>query len=224
MKRTTTLLALLALQACSNTEAPSAETGHNAAATPPAAASAAEPRRTPAAPVEEAAILAEKEAQWASSAEASTSFNDASGGAGYAPSRATGEPDVPRYADHPNAWASRNGDANVPDWLQVSFAKPVYARSLRIRQSAAPGAISKIELLDESGAAHLVWEGTDTTSYAKDTIGWMIRDFDLTSYKVAGARITLETKRVWGWNEIDAVQLVGVERLETQTAQAAQVD
>jgi hypothetical protein len=207
MKRTITLLALLALQACSKSEAPTAPTATAAA---------------PEAPSDEAAILAEEQAQWASSAEASTSFNDAAGSAGYAPSRATGQPDVPRYADHPNAWATRNGDANTPDWLHVGFAKPVHARSLRIRQTAAPGAIAKIELLEESGAAHVIWEETDTTTYAKDSIGWMVRDFDLTPYKVAAARITLQTNRVWGWNEIDAVQLVGVETLEPEAVARAQ--
>jgi hypothetical protein len=222
MKRTTTLLALLALQACSKTEAPTADTRDNAPAAVPAAVAAPETSHTVAGPIDEAAILAEKDAQWASSAEASTSFNDASGSAGYAPSRATGQPDVPRYADHPNAWATRNGDANTPDWLHVGFDKPVHARSLRIRQTAAPGAISKIELLDASGAAHVVWEGTDTTTYGKDTIGWMIRDFDVTPYKVTAARITLQTNRIWGWNEIDAVQLVGVEALELEAVARAQ--
>jgi hypothetical protein len=38
-----------------------------------------------------------------------------------------------------------------------------------------------------------------------------VKDFPRTSYVVKGVRITLMTARVWGWNEIDAVQLVGEE-------------
>ena len=210
MKRTATLLALLALQACSKAGAPAPGTPDAQASTPAPAATttAVEPARAVATSIDEAAILAEPHAQWAASAEASTSFNDAKGGEGYAPSRATGKPDVPRYTDHPNAWATRNGDAKDPDWLEVTFDKPVYSRSLRIRQTAAPGAISKVELLDTQGVARVIWEGTDTTAYGKDQIGWMIRDFATTPFEVAGARITMQTNRVWGWNEIDAVQLV----------------
>lgn len=81
--------------------------------------------------------------------------------------------------------------------------------SIRIRQNAAPGVISRIELIDESGGTHGIWEGTDTTPYEKNAIGWFVADFPQTDYKVKGARITLVTSRVWGWNEIDAVQLVG---------------
>lgn len=217
MKRVVTVLVLLALQACSPTDESKVATAAPAtqqapatlAAAPSEAAASTESIPTAAKPIDEADILAEKEGQWAQSAEASTTFNNAQGSAGYAASRATGQPDVSRYSDSPNSWATRNGDSDTPDWLHVTFEQPVYARSIRVRQNAAPGAISKLELLDAAGAAHVVWEGTDTTPYAKDTIGWLIRDFDVTPYKVAAARITLHTSRVWGWNEIDAVQLVG---------------
>jgi hypothetical protein len=71
--------------------------------------------------------------------------------------------------------------------------------------------ISKLELLDELGIAHEVWAGVDDTPYVDKAIGWFVKDFPPTPYRVKGVRLTLMPARVWGWNEIDAVQLVGAE-------------
>ncbi|MFC4314142.1 hypothetical protein ACFPN2_34025 [Steroidobacter flavus] len=168
------------------------------------------PSTPPPAPVDEKKILADPLGQWASSAVASSTYAQTTGEkAGYSAWQATGAPNVSRYSDDPAAWTTKSGDSKVPEWLEVKFGKPVYASGLRIRQSAAPGVISKLELRDADGAFHEMWSGTDTTPYEKNTIGWLIKEFPKTSFLVTGARITLETARVWGWNEIDAVQLVG---------------
>ncbi|GFE85972.1 hypothetical protein [Steroidobacter agaridevorans] len=174
------------------------------------AAQDSKPPTQPAAPIDEKKILADPLGQWASSATASSTYAQTTGDkAGYSAWQATGTPNVSRYSDDPAAWTSKSGDSKAPEWLEVKFAKAVYATGLRIRQSAAPGAISKLELLDADGASHEIWSGTDTTPYEKNTIGWLVQEFPKTSFVVTGARITLATARVWGWNEIDAVQLVG---------------
>jgi hypothetical protein len=49
----------------------------------------------------------------------------------------------------------------------------------------------------------------DNQQYAPSTIAWWRNAFEKTSFKVVGARITLATNAVPGWNEIDAVQLLG---------------
>lgn len=67
----------------------------------------------------------------------------------------------------------------------------------------------KVELLDEGGAKHTVWQGVDDTQYAASQIVWFDKSFEKTPYKASGARITLATNAVSGWNEIDAVQLLG---------------
>ena len=171
-----------------------------------------EPATRTAAPLDEKQILADANGQWATTAKASSTYAQTPDlKAGYSAWQATDAPNVDRYSDSPQAWASKSGDSTVPEWLEGGFAKPVHATSIRIRQTAAPGAISRIELIDESDVAHTIWEGVDDTPYVKDTIGWLVKDVPKTSHVVKGARITLETARVWGWNEIDAVQLVGEE-------------
>lgn len=177
--------------------------------TPPATTA----ESVPAAPLmEDKDIIAEKHGQWATSASASSIYGQPKQpNAPYAPLQVTGAPNVARYSDSPAAWTSKSGDSQDPEWLEVGFAKPVHATSIRIRQTAAPGAIARIDLIDAGHVAHLLWEGTDETPYPKNTIGWFVKDLPRTTYVVTGARITLLPARVWGYNEIDAVQLVGEE-------------
>jgi hypothetical protein len=67
------------------------------------------------------------------------------------------------------------------------------------------GAVIKVELFDEAGAAHPVWQGADPTK----ELNYLILKFKPTDYKVNRVKVTLATNAVPGWNEIDAVQLVG---------------
>jgi hypothetical protein len=156
-------------------------------------------------------IASDPRGQWAVSATASSTYaNDKSPAstAAYTPNMVTGMPNVERYSDNGNAWASETADKGI-EWLEVKFAKPVNATGLRVRQNNAPGAIIKIELIDEGGAKHPLWAGIDDTKYEYNKIAWLDRKFDKTSYRVTGLKLTLATNAVVGWNEIDAVQIVG---------------
>ena len=54
-----------------------------------------------------------------------------------------------------------------------------------------------------------MFEGVDKTKYEQEKIQYFIAKFDKTDYKTKTVKITLATNSVPGWNEIDAVQLVG---------------
>jgi len=183
-----------------------------ATAEDPATASAAAAKAAAVqAALAEAEIVSDSRGQWAVSATASSTYSgekspDAK--APYTPNAATGEPDVERYGDDGHSWASQTADKGV-EWLEVKFARPVQATELRIRQNSGPGAIIKVEIIDEGGAKHVVWQGVDEQKYEPSSIAWWRNAFEKTPFKVAGARITLATNAVPGWNEIDAVQLLG---------------
>ncbi len=186
------------------------------AAAPADASAATAPEEDPAVAEKRAAIafaLAEQQiaadplGQWATAATASSSYNDAKDQASYAAWQATGAPNVERYGDDGNSWASHAADGGI-EWLQVEFATPVHAAELRVRQNHAPGAIIRLDWIDEAGAAHPLWEGLDETAYAGNQITWFTRSAEPTPFLVKGAKITLATNAVSGWNEIDAVQLV----------------
>lgn len=198
--------------------APAAET-----APPAAAPQAAPPDTAMTAPVidekaaaiqaalAEEAIASDSRGQWAVSASASSTYSgdkSPESKTSYAPGMAIGAPNVEKYGDNGNSWATETADKGI-EWLEVKFGKPVHATELRLRQNYYPGAIIKLELIDEGGARHTIWEGVDDQKYAQNAISWFDKSFEKTPYTAVGARITLATNAVPGWNEIDAVQLLG---------------
>lgn len=148
-------------------------------------------------------FVADPRGQWASSATASSEYASQD----YSASRATGAPDVPRHGDDRRAWATRLAD-DGPEWLQVTFARPVRASGVRIRQTYNPGAVSRVEVIDEVGRSTTVFEGVDAPGNPPNQIAWFLTYFEPTPTPVVRVRISLDTARVRGWNEIDAVQLV----------------
>ena len=142
--------------------------------------------------------------QWATDAKASSTFNDAKGNTSYSASQATGEPNVQTYSTTPQAWSSKTPDSGI-EWLELTFAKPVRANAVRVRESSGSGALIKIEVFDEKGVSHTVWSGADSTK----ELNYLIAEFPKTAFMTSRVKLTLATNVVGGWNQIDAVQLVG---------------
>jgi hypothetical protein len=144
--------------------------------------------------------------QWAIAAEASSTYNDAKGMDSWSANQATGAPNVDKYADDGHAWAPKTPDAGI-EWLVLTFPKPVHAEEVRVRESCGSGAVIKVEVLDEQNTPHAVWAGNDPTT----DLNYLIVKFPKTEFKTGKVKVTLATNVVPGWNEIDAVQLVGAE-------------
>ncbi len=142
--------------------------------------------------------------QWAIQATASSTYNDAQGTAGWSANQATGAPNVDTYGDNGSAWTSKTPDAGI-EWLDLKFPKPVNASEVRVRESCGSGAVIKVEVFDEQGGAHTVWAGNDPTT----GLNYLMVKFPKTMFKTDRVKITLATNVVPGWNEIDAVQLIG---------------
>ena len=154
----------------------------------------------------DAKIIADPTGQWAVSATAGSQYDKRT----YSASKATGAPDVSVAGNSPDAWCPA-GKNNGTDWLEVTFAKPVHATEVRVRQNDTVGAIAKIEAIDSAGTVHVWWEGIDSyKASATREIVWFAVRVPKTAYLVAKVKITLNLAAATGWKEIDAVQLVGV--------------
>ena len=178
----------------------SATSGTDAAAEAAAKAAAVESA------LKDDAIKNDPDGQWAIQAKASSSYQDAEGVASWSANQATGAPNVERYGDDGRAWTSKSQDGGI-EWLDLTFPKAVFATEVRIRESCGSGAVIKVELFDDKGAPHAVWAGNDPTK----ELNYFPVKFDKTTYKTDRVKVTLATNVVPGWNEIDAVQLVGKE-------------
>ena len=127
---------------------------------------------------------------------------------GYSNIQMIGKPNVKAYGDDKNAWSPAEQDKGN-EWIRASYTKTVNATEVRIRQNFGPGAVTKVELFDDKGQPHLIWEGTDNNKYEPNKIQYFVINFPKTKYKVKSVRVTLATNKVPGYNEIDAIQLVG---------------
>src|SRR6185437_13260994 len=104
-------------------------------------------------------------------------------------------------------WALKTPDGGI-EWLDLKYPKPVHATEVRVRESFGSGAVIKIEVYDEQGAAHAVWQGNDPTT----DLNYLMVKFPKTAFTTDRVKVTLATNVVSGWNEIDAVQLVGTDQ------------
>jgi uncharacterized protein YkwD len=133
----------------------------------------------------------------------------------WGPEQVTGEPDTLTAGDIPTAWASSKPDAG-PEWLEVAFPNPVEIAEIRIRETFNPGAISKVTAPADSESDHILWEGTATPSPAPSEMSITPQE-KITSNKL---KIHLDTRRVPGWNEIDAVELIATDGTRQWATQA----
>ncbi len=152
------------------------------------------------------AISNDANGQWAVTASASSAYNDASGHDDNSAFQATGAPNVQTEGDNGNAWTPKEPDAGL-EWLDLVYSKPVFAND-RIRESAGAGVVAKVDFYDEQGQPHTLWTGTDPTT----GLNYFMLNLPKTAFKTNHLRLTLATNVISGYNEIDAVQLVGTEQ------------
>ena len=158
--------------------------------------------------LEEQKILNDSLGQWVTGAEASSTYQDHKGTEGWSAEQMIGKPDVETYGDNQKAWTSKESQMGL-EWVKLTYEKAVNASEIKIRQTYNPGTIIQVELIDERGKSHTVWEGIDKAKYEQNTIQYFNVKFDKTDYKTKTVKITLATNTLPGWKEIDAVQLIG---------------
>lgn len=121
--------------------------------------------------------------------------------------QALGAPDTDRYGDISTAWAPMARDGGT-EWLQVGFDRSVPVAEINVHETYNPGAISKIAAVMPDGREEFIWEGELAGGAAQP--GIVERAFRVERELTADSvKIYMDTSRVPGWNEIDAVELVG---------------
>ncbi len=148
--------------------------------------------------------------QWASEATASSAYE------GYEAENATGAPDVEGCRDSQRAWASAAPDSL--EELELRFADPVFATQVNIHQNHQPGFITNVELLDTRGNATSVY--TSTAELQEECPNVLEVSFERTERQIVGVRLTIDQRSGANWNEIDAVELVGLPIEDTAADEA----
>jgi hypothetical protein len=122
----------------------------------------------------------------------------------WGPEQVVGQANTHQPGDIPTAWASRRPDGGE-EWLHVNYDQPVDIAEVRVRETYNPGAIAKITAFLPNGQEVTIWEGTEPITEAPIDTAFA----PSTRVQANSVKIYMDTRRVPGWNEIDAVELIG---------------
>jgi hypothetical protein len=126
----------------------------------------------------------------------------------------TGPADTPNAGDNRTAWASVKAEEGAVT-IELDFPHPVVPERVRVHETYNPGAIVKLEALVH-GRFEPLWTGEPGTVPGARWFEPRIAEIGVETRTI---RLTLDTDAVKGWNEIDAIELVGGGR--SQWAEAA---
>ena len=118
--------------------------------------------------------------------------------------QAAGSPNSDAQVDDPRAWASERGNMGI-QWIEATYRTPLRVQTLRIYEVNSAGAVVEVQTVDSRGQRRTVWRGADPTGRP----GVFELRISPTSYRVQRVRLVLDTDRRAGWNEIDAIEIVG---------------
>jgi hypothetical protein len=93
-------------------------------------------------------------------------------------------------------------------WLEVTYRKRVKAIGIHVYETFNPGAVCKVTCYDPSGKEQIAWEGDDPTPEDAALGSGVSKIRFASAVETDRVRIYLDSPRVKGWNEIDAVGLV----------------
>ena len=145
--------------------------------------------------------------QWASSATASSQYDDNL----WSASQATGSPNVTTCFEESNSWAS--AEANTQDWLELAYDVPVRPSEIRIHEVWAPGSIVKVEVKDLAGTYHTVYEAVPRGAGGACLLRTLNIPVTNVTELVNVIRVSIDQRVIGDWNEIDAVRLIGYRKL-----------
>ena len=117
----------------------------------------------------------------------------------------TGPPDTTVAGDQKTAWAPLKSEGGAVT-VQLGFDLAVVPEQVRVHENCAPGAIVKVEGMDGAGRWIVLWEGGVSPASPNR---WFAPPVAAIDERIQRVRLTLDTDAVKGWNEIDAVELIG---------------
>jgi len=143
--------------------------------------------------------------QWAISAEASSEFSDPEWNA----EQSVGIPDSPGCGDYQFSWASAASDSI--DTLTVQFSELVIPLEIIIHESFNPDQISKVEVQDPESQGYYTVLQKNPLRVDRPCPFELVIPVEGIDFLTNTVRITVDQSQLGlGWNEIDAVQLIGI--------------
>ena len=141
--------------------------------------------------------------QWATEAEASTQYGDDD----YSALQAAGAPNTPSAGDFATAWAPQESDGGEQT-LELTYEHSVIPYAVNIHENYNPGAVIAVEAYDaENDEWVVLWDGE--AAALEEPLRVFSPELSAADFATNAIRLVLDTDAVTGWNEIDAVELLG---------------
>jgi hypothetical protein len=142
--------------------------------------------------------------QWALSAEASSEFADPE----WAASQAQGSPDSPGCGDYQFAWASAASDS--VETLVLNYEVGVFPLEINIVESFNPDQVVKVEVYNPDTGGYYTVLQKNPRPVDRPCPYLLTVPVEGLDFRTDQIRVTVDQSQLGlGWNEIDAVELVG---------------
>jgi outer membrane protein OmpA-like peptidoglycan-associated protein len=106
-----------------------------------------------------------------------------------------------------DAWIPRKEGPN--EFIEVRFARSVAAQQVTIVENFNPGAITKVELVDTKGVHHEVYTN-EKPGPLPEAYRTLEVKFPAAEYRTLGVKVYMNTAKVEGVNQIDAIGIADV--------------
>lgn len=148
-----------------------------------------------------------QEVQWASSVTGfSSEFNNLSKPKGFKASQVLGAPSVMKdFGRTPCAWSPGEPQSDEEQWIAVSFTRAIKIKQVIVSEVNNPGAIVKVTAFDTEGKSHELYTNDDPKPIVDIGRLFTVKLDKTTNYRVKSIEIRLNTGKVFGWNQIDAI-------------------
>ncbi|MCI1188601.1 OmpA family protein [Hymenobacter sp. DH14] len=145
--------------------------------------------------------------QWAARL-VEASSQKAEGKEPFAPSQVLGAPNaLPLGEISNNAWIPRKEGSG--EFIEVKFLRSVAAQQITVVENFNPGSITKIELIDTKGVHHEVYTNANPGPLPEPSRTLEVK-FPAAEYRTIGAKVFMNTGKVEGVNQIDAIGIADV--------------
>jgi outer membrane protein OmpA-like peptidoglycan-associated protein len=145
---------------------------------------------------------------WASKVVAfSSEYTDQLLGKEFRAIHALGRPSkYPKFGQSPSAWQSLTPDSPNDEYLIVSFDSLKQVKQIAIFENFGAGSITRIEAFDENNKLYLIRELPINYAAASGQIT-RVKLNSLTPFKVKSIKILMNSQRVKGFSQIDAIAI-----------------
>ena len=157
-------------------------------------------------------LLFAQSVQWASSVlEKSSEFSSSKHKGQYGAQGALGPPSIipsSTTSGTPCAWTPKSKSNGDGEFIKVGFSVPQKVKQITVSEVFNPGAIEKIIAYGSKGEVRLVFQQTPELSKENKDRRGKLSKFVLeesTDFLVAAIQLQLNTRMVYGYNQIDAI-------------------